>query len=68
MAAVLVALAAPAPATAEIRAGVGVVDASWHVGAAAGQYASERWEGDEMDPHLHQFRRSPSHGIQSRLQ
>jgi hypothetical protein len=25
-----------------VRAGVGVVDATWHVGASAGQYASGR--------------------------
>ncbi|MDQ3742229.1 MAG: neutral/alkaline non-lysosomal ceramidase N-terminal domain-containing protein, partial [Actinomycetota bacterium] len=65
----LAALVLAAPAAAEIRAGVGVADATWHVGAAAGQYASERWEGEgELDPHLHQFRRSPSYGIHSRLQ
>jgi hypothetical protein len=49
-----------------LRAGIGVVDATWHVGASAGQYASDRpglegetWldnlqdqEVPEVDPHL----------------
>jgi hypothetical protein len=37
------ALAKPAP-PATVRAGVGVVDATWNVGASAGQYASDRSE------------------------
>jgi hypothetical protein len=31
----------PALAQGEIRAGAAVVDATWHVGASAGQYASD---------------------------
>ncbi|MGH2830331.1 MAG: hypothetical protein ACRDJM_07585, partial [Actinomycetota bacterium] len=36
------AVAAPAPAGVVSRAGVGMVDATWHVGASAGQYAGHR--------------------------
>ena len=63
-----------APGT--VRAGVGVVDATWHVGASAGQYAGrivdpETGEPDDepahnVDPYGHQTTRSPSYGIQSR--
>lgn len=64
------------PAPAQVLAGVGVEDATWHVGAAAGQYAtsivSEDGPGDEdlahnVDPYGHNTRRSSSYGIQSRL-
>ncbi|MFA5787015.1 MAG: hypothetical protein WDA71_08570, partial [Actinomycetota bacterium] len=69
--------ASGAPAT--VRAGVGVVDATFHVGVSAGQYASARYgfeEGNprpeefltgEFDPNLQQTKRSPSYGVQSRL-
>jgi hypothetical protein len=65
-------LALPAAAGAEIRAGAATVDASWHVGASAGQYASdgtfvEPAEGT-YDPTVHSYRRRASYGIQSRLQ
>ncbi|HEX8647336.1 MAG TPA: neutral/alkaline non-lysosomal ceramidase N-terminal domain-containing protein [Thermoleophilaceae bacterium] len=72
-------LAVPAVAAAgQLKAGVAVEDASWHVGASAGQYAS----GDELDandaggvfasvhnedPHQHSTRRKASYGMQSRL-
>jgi hypothetical protein len=62
------------PATA--RAGVGVVDATWHVGASAGQYASWRVPNEDgdiqdepthnIDPYGHQTKNAPSYGIQSR--
>ncbi|MDP9067235.1 MAG: hypothetical protein M3N53_02660 [Actinomycetota bacterium] len=52
-----------------VLAGVGHVDASWHVGASAGQYATTSvpitHEGG--DPHTHSTRRAPSYGVQSRL-
>jgi hypothetical protein len=77
---VLVALAAmlvgPALARADVgtghvRAGVAVVDASWHVGASAGQYASDGTfvdhEDGTFDPTAHSVRRRPSYGVQSRL-
>lgn len=69
-------------ATRGVRAGVGVVDSTWHVGASAGQYASDRYGFDvedpaavrpqelfdhEFDTNLHQTKRSPSYGVQSRL-
>ncbi|HEX8086273.1 MAG TPA: neutral/alkaline non-lysosomal ceramidase N-terminal domain-containing protein [Solirubrobacteraceae bacterium] len=51
----------------QLRAGVGVVDASWHVGASAGQYASGRQDTFHIDPHVHQIKNAPSYGVQSRL-
>ena len=63
------ALVLPAAASAQLKAGVGDVDASWHVGAASGQYASDgaRANDKEFDPHGHTTRRAPSYGLQSRL-
>ena len=52
----------------QLRAGVGVADASWHVGASAGQYASGRQDTFHIDPHAHQVKNAPSYGVQSRLQ
>ncbi|HEX9823042.1 MAG TPA: neutral/alkaline non-lysosomal ceramidase N-terminal domain-containing protein [Actinomycetota bacterium] len=73
----LLSAASPAAAEPVSRAGVAVVDATWHVGASAGQYASDPLvdDGDPtailkahgFDPHSHQVRRVPSYGIQSRL-
>lgn len=73
MAAACVALLAPALATADVRAGAAVVDASWHVGASAGQYASDGTFGVDpaagtYDPTVHSYRRGASYGIQSRLE
>src|SRR5947209_15334609 len=79
---VLVACCAAAPAFAgQLRAGVGVVDASWHVGASAGQYASScddsanvqsnrcSFIGDHgVDPTTDSTRRVSSYGVQERLQ
>jgi hypothetical protein len=55
-----------------LKAGVAVVDGSWHVGASAGQYASDGSfvhpsEGN-YDPTAHSTRRQSSYGLQSRLQ
>ncbi|MGH2737113.1 MAG: hypothetical protein ACRDKZ_16160, partial [Actinomycetota bacterium] len=63
-----------------LRAGVGVVDATWHVGASAGQYSEDGTPvgvhanpgiGDDpnpsVDPHTHSTRRTPSYGVQSGL-
>ena len=63
--------AAPAMAhAAELKAGVGDVDASWHVGAASGQYASDgaRANDQEFDPHGHYVRRwvGELHGVDPR--
>ena len=60
----------PASASAgQIRAGAAAVDASWHVGASAGQYASDGSFAsvEENDPSQHSTRRAPSYGVQSRL-
>ena len=56
-----------------IRAGASAIGASWHVGASAGQYASDgsfvsiHDTGPEADPAFHSTRRASSYGIQSRL-
>jgi hypothetical protein len=68
-AALALTLVAPAAANAgQIKAGAAVVDASWHVGASAGQYASGRQDSTEFDPNVHQFKNAPSYGVQARLQ
>lgn len=65
-------------ADAATRAGVAVVDATWHVGAAAGQYAGDPLVDEQdplavlfgshgWDPFYHHLRRDPAYGIQSRL-
>ena len=54
-----------------LRVGVGVVDATWHVGAGAGQYASTQDFSDplqsEWDPNLQHVKQASSYGIASRL-
>ena len=59
----------PATAGAAVRAGAAEVDASWHVGASAGQYASDgTFVSDHgVDPSTHSYRRAPSYGRQSEL-
>ena len=58
----------PAQATQQVaRAGVAVVDATWHVGSSAGQHASEGKDTAEVDPHSHAFKTRNSYGVQSRL-
>jgi hypothetical protein len=65
----LLVLPATASADGQMRAGVGVVDASWHVGASAGQYASSAHPGSgDVDPSVMEVKNAPSYGIQSRLQ
>ena len=61
---------APAAHAAPVKAGVASVDATWHVGASAGQYASDgTFIGDDgIDPTVHSYRRATSYGVQSRLQ
>ena len=59
--------AAPVPA---LMAGVGVADATWHVGAGAGQYASTVDPTDlksEWDPNVQHVKDASSYGIASRL-
>jgi hypothetical protein len=60
--------AAPRPG---LLAGVGVVDATWHVGASAGQYSSQQDVSDplasEWDPNLQHVKNASSYGVASRL-
>ena len=68
-----IALTAPIAATpaagGAVRAGAAAVDASWHVGASAGQYAETgSFVGAHgVDPNTHSYRKNASYGIQSRL-
>jgi hypothetical protein len=62
---------APAPA---VKAGAAVVDATWNVGAVAGQYASPNpaglqgfVTGGDVDPHTHARIKEKSYGTHSRL-
>jgi hypothetical protein len=54
-----------------LLAGAGVVDATWHVGASAGQYASTVDPTDPMkaewDPAVQHVKNAASYGIASRL-
>ncbi len=67
--AVLALAFAPVGAHAAVRAGAAEVDASWHVGASAGQYASDgSFVSDHgVDPNTHSYRRKGSYGRQSEL-
>ena len=63
--------APPAPA---IRVGYGEADATWNVGAGAGQYAdddpdnvSNSASSGNVDPHASSLKKSDSYGVQSRL-
>jgi hypothetical protein len=56
--------------TSVLCAGVGVVDATWHVGAGAGQYASDSDPTDlsqEWDPSVEHVKQQSSYGVASRL-
>ncbi len=70
--AALAVLLACAPAAAaqggQVRAGAAALDASWHVGASAGQYASDPQAQERFDPSAHAISKAGSYGIQSRLQ
>src|SRR6266480_4706695 len=66
-----------APKGPAVKAGVAVVDATWHVGASAGQYATDRVDPENpnaeaivgehnVDPNMLSVHRVPSYGIQSR--
>jgi hypothetical protein len=68
----VIATAAPSAGSSwtGLRAGVGVVDATWHVGAGAGQYASTEDPTDaseEWDPNVQHVKDAPSYGVASRL-
>ena len=64
---------APRAATKTIRAGVGIADATWHVGTGSGQYAAKDPNaaalatGGDIDPHNHGTVQRRSYGVQSRL-
>jgi hypothetical protein len=55
--------------TPGLYAGAAVVDATWHVGASAGQYASDQNPSvdDEWDPSLQHVTKASSYGVASRL-
>ncbi|MDX6275751.1 MAG: hypothetical protein QOJ92_2961 [Frankiales bacterium] len=59
------------PSWSGLRAGVAVTDATWHVGAGAGQYASTPDPSDpkrsEWDPNVESVKQIPSYGVASRL-
>ena len=61
------------PSGARVRAGVGSADATWNVGAGAGQYAEKDPNaaalvtGDEIDPASNGTTQRRSYGVQSRL-
>lgn len=63
--------AAVAMTIPQVKAGVGVVDMTWHVGSGAGQYATDRGLPDlhngELDPHFHSVKSQQSYGVHSRL-
>ena len=56
-----------------VRAGYGEADATWHVGAGAGQYSekspdqAELVAGGDVDPHAHSTTQRDSYGVHSRL-
>ncbi|HEV2755103.1 MAG TPA: hypothetical protein VG318_04925 [Actinomycetota bacterium] len=72
-----VATSVPARAQAEpdavVKAGYGEADATWHVGAGAGQYTekspdqAQLLEGGDVDPHAHSTTQRDSYGVHSRL-
>jgi hypothetical protein len=58
-------VAAPASAAEHTRAGVAAVDATWHVGASAGQFTDEGGVlvSDGVDPHVHSVKKRTSDGV-----
>ncbi|HEX2295883.1 MAG TPA: hypothetical protein VHN37_11295 [Actinomycetota bacterium] len=73
----LLAAAATEPARAQddrvVKAGYGEADATWHVGAGAGQYTAKNPDqtelvaGGDVDPHSHSLAQHDSYGVHSRL-
>jgi hypothetical protein len=62
--------AATEPSWTGLRAGAAVVDATWHVGASAGQYADNIGPDDinaEWDPQVASTAKRSSYGVASRL-
>jgi hypothetical protein len=63
-----------APPAGTVRAGYGEADATWHVGAGAGQYTDKNPDnvvnsvsGGDVDPHGHSIAQTDSYGVHSRL-
>lgn len=63
----------PGDAPQVVRAGYGEADATWHVGAGAGQYTDKSADQTNLvtdgsvDPHGHSTAQRDSYGVQSRL-
>lgn len=62
----------PAAESGVLRAGVGITDGTWHVGAGAGQYTEKDpnlggLPDGPVDPHGHSTTQRRSYGVQSRL-
>jgi hypothetical protein len=62
---VLCALMLPSAAMAQSKAGVAVVDATWHVGASGGQYADDGppTQAPGIDPYTHSTKKRISDGV-----
>jgi hypothetical protein len=62
----LACLALAAPASAANRVGMAVNDATWHVGASAGQFTDDTGPvtgDDTVDPHMHTTKKRISDGV-----
>lgn len=64
----------PAEPSGPVLAGYGEADATWHVGAGAGQYTNKNPDnvvnsvtGGDVDPHGHSIAQQDSYGVHSRL-
>jgi hypothetical protein len=70
--AALLLLPAAAQADGTVKAGVAVLDGTYHVGSSAGQYATARVSEDGVgepgptDPHAQNIRKQASYGVQAR--
>ncbi|HEX8122763.1 MAG TPA: hypothetical protein VF549_16025 [Solirubrobacteraceae bacterium] len=70
--AALLLLPAAAQADGTVKAGVAVLDGTYHVGSSAGQYATARVSEDgigepgDTDPHAQNIRKQASYGVQAR--
>jgi hypothetical protein len=51
-----------------VRAGAAILDATYHIGPSAGQYSSDRLDGQygDFDPHMETIKNKASYGVQSR--
>src|SRR5213083_507149 len=59
--------AAAGAAEGQVKAGVAVLDGTYHVGNSSGQYAPTRDGGyGDVDPHAQQVKNQASYGVQSR--